>query len=541
MILLIFAFLIVGCSSSQTSTPPSPAEMSNPGEHSDVGPASLGQSSPEFLSAQQFDRYAHGLLSPDELKTLKTSCKQSPDTDRFCPSYQNASLGVKIKARQLPPRTPEIKTVKEVTVLLKNGKVKNWKKLRKEKIPSLLKAMAGFSIQEVRQIGKLALAEKRCPNGFAVVAGAELEDYLPERVKGAEIAALYEKAGHCFNSGSADRENFLTRAGLLYYQSGNLKDACRLFSTVKPADAFAGRSLYWSYRCFKESGNQAGAQAALDRLTSRYRFSFHSLVAQSSAGMDAGSSLLSEQPVALKRSVTNHGVNKLIEALELLHQFSFTESAGIFATWVLEHYKKMEPEVKVYLAELGDAPLQVTWIPQLLIGKPGLIQKETLQFAYPRAYFSLFEKQQSTVDPYLMMALARKESRFDPRAVSPTNAQGLLQIQPDTAKKLLGGATVNLLDPADNIALGSRYLSELLARLNGNLPLALAAYNAGEDPVKNWLLRYSNGDAVLFIDLIPYRETRDYVAYVLANYFWYVRSYGQPTQDPIKKLIAIAK
>jgi hypothetical protein len=530
--------LVVGCSSSPSSNVASDAAAVPP-EQTRVD-ASIPENTPEFQSASRFDRYVHGTLPDEEIQRVKSECRRSGNYDRFCSSYLNGSLGSRIRAKQLPPHSPEPKVIKPATITFRKGKIVNWNQLRREKIPPLLKAMNAFQLDEVRTIEKLALKEKRCPNAMAIVTGATLEDYLPERVSGDEIAALYEKAARCFPKGSSDRENFITRAGLLHYQKGNLKEACRLFASVKPADAFAGRSLYWAHRCAKESGDAATAESTFTRLTERYRFSFHALVAASTRGLDAGASILSDVPVAQKRSTKNQAINKQIESIELLRQCGFNESASILSSWTLDHFRKTEPEVKVYLAELGDASLQVTWIPQLMVVKPSLIQRETLQYAYPKAYFSYFEKQ-TGVDPFLLLALARKESRFDPKAISPTNAQGLLQIQPETASKLVPANSVNLLEPGDNIALGARYLSEVLGRLNGNLPLALAAYNAGEDAVKNWLFRYGNRDAILFIDLIPYRETRDYVAYVLANYFWYVRNYGQPTQDPIKKLIAITK
>jgi soluble lytic murein transglycosylase-like protein len=107
------------------------------------------------------------------------------------------------------------------------------------------------------------------------------------------------------------------------------------------------------------------------------------------------------------------------------------------------------------------------------------------------------------VDPGLVRAVIAAESNFDPRAVSPRGARGLMQLMPATATRF--GVT-DVFDPGQNIAGGVRYLRYLLDLFEGNLVLALAAYNAGEGVVQ------SSGGVPNF------RETREYVDRVLARY-----------------------
>ena len=106
------------------------------------------------------------------------------------------------------------------------------------------------------------------------------------------------------------------------------------------------------------------------------------------------------------------------------------------------------------------------------------------------------------LDPALVWAVMKAESNFDPNAVSSAGALGLMQLMPETATRL----RVDPLNPEDNIAGGTRYLRYLLDRFNGNLPLALAAYNAGATRVEAYQA------------LPPIAETRRYVKKVLRFY-----------------------
>src|SRR5262249_53726733 len=141
------------------------------------------------------------------------------------------------------------------------------------------------------------------------------------------------------------------------------------------------------------------------------------------------------------------------------------------------------------------------------------------------AFFPLFEKHagESGLDPYILLSVARQENTLNPRAVSPPPAPGLLQIHPDTAPQLTGGPPGGPLHPGFNISLGARYLADLVKKEENQIHFALAAYNAGEEKLGDWKRRYITDDPLLFIDLISYRETRNYVAAVLRNYYWYRR------------------
>lgn len=141
------------------------------------------------------------------------------------------------------------------------------------------------------------------------------------------------------------------------------------------------------------------------------------------------------------------------------------------------------------------------------------------------------------VDPALAFAHALQESNFRAAAVSPANARGLMQIRPGTARDhsarlSLGASYEDLHDPQVNLAYGQRHLAMLRDHpaTGGALPKIMAAYNAGLVPVERWNLEINDqGDPLLWMESIPYWETRGYVAIVMRNYWMYERAAGVPS------------
>ncbi|QKG71706.1 lytic transglycosylase domain-containing protein [Erythrobacter mangrovi] len=134
------------------------------------------------------------------------------------------------------------------------------------------------------------------------------------------------------------------------------------------------------------------------------------------------------------------------------------------------------------------------------------------------------------IDPALAFAHALQESNFRERVVSPANAIGLMQIRPIAAREYAASinlsADADLKDPAVNLAFGQRTLEALSqgSFTQGKLPKVMAAYNAGPTPVARWASEIRDqGDPLLWMESIPYWETRSYVAIVMRNYWMYLR------------------
>ena len=155
---------------------------------------------------------------------------------------------------------------------------------------------------------------------------------------------------------------------------------------------------------------------------------------------------------------------------------------------------------------------------------------------FPRPWWDDVKKYSSenALDPFLVASLMRQESEFNPSAISRANAFGLMQILPSVGRslarseKLRSFSTDQLLVPSTNMRLGTKYFKELLNHFNGHVEYALAAYNAGQDRVEDWLNNGHFRDVPEFVESIPFTETRDYVQAIMRNASVYRRLYGQP-------------
>jgi soluble lytic murein transglycosylase len=147
------------------------------------------------------------------------------------------------------------------------------------------------------------------------------------------------------------------------------------------------------------------------------------------------------------------------------------------------------------------------------------------EILFPRPYWSALtaDAQANGLDAYLVASLIRQESEFNPGAVSRANAVGLMQLLPSVGKTLAkheGQRHFNaneLLDPVVNLQLGTRDLRGSLNRYNDQVEYALAAYNAGDTPVRQWISSYDYKDMAEWVESIPYSETREYVESILRN------------------------
>lgn len=224
------------------------------------------------------------------------------------------------------------------------------------------------------------------------------------------------------------------------------------------------------------------------------------------------------EPTAAERDAFDR--NELVRVIRRLHQLEQAEPLRAFlaalgreggspGTWALAGRLALaveRPDLGVILARMASYE--------------GI---HLVEVGYPVIEISAREP-----EPALLLAIARQESNFDPRALSHAGARGLMQLMPGTARDMAretaaGYSLARLTDdPEYNLHLGSAYLAGLIDRYGGSYILAIAAYNAGPSNVSRWIRRYGDPrdeavDAVDWIEMIPFRETRNYVQRVLEN------------------------
>ncbi|WP_230874806.1 transglycosylase SLT domain-containing protein [Methylomonas sp. LL1] len=183
------------------------------------------------------------------------------------------------------------------------------------------------------------------------------------------------------------------------------------------------------------------------------------------------------------------------------------------------------------IAELDDHQLAVAaklaqqwnWPSMAIFTIAKANQWDDMDLRFPLAFISQIQHNanQQNLDPALIFALIRQESAFDEFAGSSAGAVGLMQLMPKTAQQIAGefnenwSNDFNLLNPDINLRFGSFYFKKVLNQFDGNVVLAAAAYNAGVNRVKQWLPKTQSLPADIWIETIPYKETRGYVSSVI--------------------------
>jgi soluble lytic murein transglycosylase len=149
----------------------------------------------------------------------------------------------------------------------------------------------------------------------------------------------------------------------------------------------------------------------------------------------------------------------------------------------------------------------------------------TYRLIYPATHLDVVHAAATDagLEPVLVASLIRQESLWEPKALSPAGARGLMQVMPATGRELARNAGLvgfdadQLFDPATNVRLGVRHLASQIRRFDGDVVRTLAAYNAGGTPVRRWVQQAGTADPELFTERIGYAETRDYVRVIQRN------------------------
>lgn len=208
------------------------------------------------------------------------------------------------------------------------------------------------------------------------------------------------------------------------------------------------------------------------------------------------------------------GLQRIVEWLEHERYYQAQVELNRITPRLTDAQKKLIP----YLAH------QWQWHHQAIMTAARATLWDDLELRFPTPDAELFSHhaRKNQLDYPWVLAIARQESAFHPKARSRSGAMGLMQLMPATAKQAAGQAGIPLkskealFQPKINIALGATHLSWLAQRFSGSRILATAAYNAGSTPVKRWVAERGHLPLDIWIETIPYDETRNYVQSVMA-------------------------
>ena len=324
----------------------------------------------------------------------------------------------------------------------------------------------------------------------------------------------------------------------------------------------SGRELYFQARALIETGDVERGLSEYERIIAELPLSYYML--------HAYSRLSERDPARGKRALDgvlqgSAGPPFKIEHRPEFDQPGFLRALELFrqsdiegARRELELLNALEPGtspsvlwgVALLYARAGSARLSHAlprwqlhdWLERWPVGP----WKQAWELAFPRPHIEAVteEAARQGVEPALVYAVMREESAFDPDAVSPANAYGLMQLISPTARRFgkelgLPYDRRALATPRVNIALGSRVLSNYQSYFPGDPLLAIPGYNAGPGKPKRWAKDWPSVDFDLWVELIPYRETRRYTKRVLASRGAYAFLYYQPTEqspanDPLR-------
>lgn len=433
-------------------------------------------------------------------------------------------------------------TAKRVERLLVSAKIRELESFSEKEVSSGLKLVRDPEL--LFPVFHAALEAKVCPSPRVLTQlGLRAESGFPSPQFQELAVRLYERSISCGGDDAGIRAGY--RLGLIRIWQRKWKEADRVLAKVgdfsEGAD-YRTRVLYWRAVAASEEKNHKLASTLRSQLIRDYPLSVHATLASFLQGPgDIGMPVIqSKQPRILFRSVHRPDLNPALESLDGLSQLRATDLVAELAESLLRKPETLEPEIRLFLIyemrKAGNLSLNFKYLAELFRDFPEMIASSTLSLMYPLHRFDLIRQHEKTVDPYLVVSLIRQESAFNDQARSIAGARGLMQLMPATARRLERVSVYSLFQPKINIRLGVKFFGKLLERFSGQAEDALAGYNAGPQRVDEWRLRYPVEDPLLFVDLIPFKETREYVASIARNYYWYLRLYQPDTfEQSLKK------
>jgi soluble lytic murein transglycosylase len=371
--------------------------------------------------------------------------------------------------------------------------------------------------------------------------------------RAAEARESYQRLADNFANGP-NAERALWKIALYAYIDKSYESALSGFwkyLQTYPNPRSAGAPLYWMGRCCERLGDSTGAAALYRRAAALSNIGYYGRLAA-----EAESALTKTDPgrpvTTLDFNLGTQTVDTIrapeaampppsaaaLQVIERANQLAFAGLADLAQSelrWGIRQYPQDKAlsffSSRLY-ASRDEYDMVFTTlrraIPDYDSRAIAELPAEVWRMLFPFQHWTVVsaQAQKNNIDPSLVLGLIRQESAFNESARSRANARGLMQILPSTGRTLAKKSgvryTSSRLYRADtNIILGIQHLAYLLRQYGGREDLALAAYNAGDSRVEQWMSRYGNLDMAEFVERIPFAETRGYVKQVLTNKAYY--------------------
>lgn len=315
--------------------------------------------------------------------------------------------------------------------------------------------------------------------------------------------------------------------GLSAWRQNDPRTAAPAFHQVATRadnDDMAAAGAYWASRAYMNAGDPRRVEPLL-RLAAARTDSFYGMLARETLGIApnlarrgaAGYGGIAHLPT-VRAALAMHDIGEDALAGELIRRQAELTGTAHYDQLIALAASLNLAETQLWLAHNGPAGK-----------KPDLYARFPMPKWRPDGGWR--------VDPALIFAHALQESGFRPHVVSPAGARGVMQVMPGTAGDMAGGrvSAQDLNVPSTNMEYGQRYLEQLRdnSATGGLLPKVMAAYNAGPTPVARWNTQVRDGgDPLLFIESLPFYETRAYVNIVMRNY-WVYQLQNRGTSDAL--------
>lgn len=350
-----------------------------------------------------------------------------------------------------------------------------------------------------------------------------------------------------------DQDQVAIEDAFASYYRGDFGTAAEKFEKVSaafPQSSQRHRVRFWAARSWEKDKSPDRARLGYEDTVKSAPLTYYGLMASRALGVPIEARIDAVLPLASPQDENLDPLDRMrLKRAEELFSRNLPELAAIELDSI-NVKREMSGAFVMYLAALnhelhnyGASFRQVSDLIQR--GTKGIVSTFGLRLIFPLLHFEQIQRTSEalTIDPILVLSLMKQESAFRASALSRSGATGLMQLMPFTAVAVEPEIEqAELLVAENSIRIGSKYLAEMINKFDGNWVYALGAYNAGPTRMARWRKdAQPQWDMLEFIESISYTETREYVAAIVRNYYWYTYRLHQKRPEDFSMFWKVVK